>query len=274
MDVLKAHNIIDKKSFHKWALFNHPDKGGSHELYVKIQALYDKYIVNKYVDSYSSNGNFSYTQQNRYWHDSFFNKTKCGCGEYYYEYSKASHMSSVKHKTYMYRETPVQCTCGEYVFTCETEAHIKTKKHLHTILCECGKYVNKNKLDVHILTKAHKNRCSVTCECGETMKQSKYEKHLTTLKHKQQMEKKCDEHADESQTQSEVPSSDDIFITCECGDTYKEGKFGLHKRTIKHKTFIYKEERVRCECASLVFPCEMDSHKKSVAHIRIMKNKL
>lgn len=42
--LLQKHGITDKKSWYKWILKNHPDKGGDHETFTLVKNDYEKYI--------------------------------------------------------------------------------------------------------------------------------------------------------------------------------------------------------------------------------------
>jgi hypothetical protein len=42
--LLRKHGITDKKSWYKWALKNHPDKGGDSENFALVKNDYEKYI--------------------------------------------------------------------------------------------------------------------------------------------------------------------------------------------------------------------------------------
>ncbi len=42
--LLQKHGITDKKSWYKWILKNHPDKGGDHDTFTSVKNDYEKYI--------------------------------------------------------------------------------------------------------------------------------------------------------------------------------------------------------------------------------------
>lgn len=44
MELLKFCEITDASSFRKWAVKNHPDKGGDHDKFVMVKQAYEKYI--------------------------------------------------------------------------------------------------------------------------------------------------------------------------------------------------------------------------------------
>ena len=58
-ELLRNRGITDKKSWHKWALKNHPDRGGDDETFAIAKNDYEKYIRDKHSNPGSFNPGFN-----------------------------------------------------------------------------------------------------------------------------------------------------------------------------------------------------------------------
>ncbi len=144
-----------------------------------------------------------------------------------------------------------QCECGSYYTEAGKEKHLATKKHTEFI----------KKADV-IAEKPQK----IKCDCGGQYTEGKQDKHNKTQKH-------------------QAFVNPPLTIYCICGAEFPEGTAIKHNMTVDHVNFMKehkptaikeehpKEDKINCECGSVLKKSSLSKHLSGPKHLKWAENK-